>query len=61
MEALIGFGCLMFAVWLTLLTKKLKDQKREIDRLRYNNKIYLRELLNLGYGKEKGTKETETE
>lgn len=52
MEAIIGL-CFLFAIWLTLLTMKLRNQKRTIDTLKKNNKIYLRELLMLGYGKEK--------
>lgn len=60
MEALIGLFFL-FAVWLTFLTMKVRNQKRTIDILKRNNKIYLRELLNLGYGKEKRNEETKAD
>lgn len=60
MEALIGLFFL-FAVWLTMLTMKVRNQKRTIDMLKKNNKIYLRELLNLGYGKEERSEETKAE
>lgn len=60
MEALVGLFFL-FAVWLTMLTMKVKNQKRTIDTLKKNNKIYLRELLNLGYVKEKRDEETKAE
>lgn len=51
MELVVAIVFLIMA-WLTLLTFKLKKQKRENNLLKRNNKIYLRELLKLGYGKE---------
>jgi hypothetical protein len=58
MEAIIGLSFL-FAIWLTLLTMKIKEQRREIDGLRKNNKFYLKELTRISNEQDK-TKEGQT-
>lgn len=56
MELLYSLG-FVFAIWLTFLTRKMRDQKRINDDLIRKNKIYQRELLKLGY--EQDAKETD--
>jgi hypothetical protein len=59
MELLVGIS-FFFAVWLTFLTFKLKEQKRINEELKRNNKVYLKELLKIGDEQEdQKTKETE--
>lgn len=55
MEALIGISFL-FALWLTLLTCKLRDQRRINDALQKNNKFYLKEIRRISNEQEEAKK-----
>lgn len=57
MELLVGLAFL-FAVWLTFLTFKLREQRRINQDLHRKNKVYLKELLKLGDDQENKKGET---